>query len=120
MVSERSQYYILVDRKAVAVSLIEWSRAFEVEDRNVAKSTAVFNGVNVGVSTVFLGLNHQYGDGPPLLFETMIFGGLLDQYQERCSTWEEADKMHEVACQAVLDAYGKLLTAPVKFIGVNE
>lgn len=25
------------------------------------------------VSTVFLGLDHQFGDGPPLLFETMVF-----------------------------------------------
>lgn len=25
------------------------------------------------VSTVFLGLNHAFGDGPPLIFETMVF-----------------------------------------------
>lgn len=25
------------------------------------------------VSTVLLGLDHQYGDGPPLIFETMVF-----------------------------------------------
>lgn len=33
-------------------------------------------------------------DGPPILFETMIFGGEHDQYQERCSTWEQARKAH--------------------------
>jgi hypothetical protein len=25
------------------------------------------------VSTVWVGLNHNYGDGPPLIFETMVF-----------------------------------------------
>jgi hypothetical protein len=25
------------------------------------------------VSTVFLIINHQYGEGPPILFETMVF-----------------------------------------------
>lgn len=49
----------------------------------------------VRVSTVFLGLDHSYGDGPPLLFETMVFGGPLDQEQDRCATWEDAEQMHE-------------------------
>jgi hypothetical protein len=26
------------------------------------------------VSTVWLGLDHAHGDGPPILFETMVFG----------------------------------------------
>ena len=26
------------------------------------------------VSTVFLGIDHQFGDGPPVLWESMIFG----------------------------------------------
>jgi hypothetical protein len=34
-----------------------------------------------GISTVFLGLNHNFfGGGPPLLFETIIFGGHLDEF----------------------------------------
>jgi hypothetical protein len=52
----------------------------------------------VEVSTVFLGLDHAWGKGPPMLFETMIFGGEHDQYQERCSTWEQAEEMHRRAC----------------------
>lgn len=38
-------------------------------------------------------------DGPPIVFETMIFGGANDEYQERCSTWEEAEAMHKRACK---------------------
>lgn len=46
------------------------------------------------VSTVFLVIDHNYGDGPPLVFETMIFsvadGGDLDDYCERYATWDKA------------------------------
>lgn len=49
------------------------------------------------VSTVFLGLDHQFGEGPPVLFETMIFGGPLDQEQWRYHTWEEAVAGHRAA-----------------------
>jgi hypothetical protein len=91
-----SDKYILIDRKAVPATTDEWARFFENMDaRTVAKSAV--NGANV--STVFLGLDHRFGDeGPPLIFETMIFGGPYDQYQDRCSTWEEAEEMHRIAC----------------------
>lgn len=46
------------------------------------------------VSTVFLGLDHQFGRGAPLLFETMIFGGARDGDQFRYSTWDEAEDGH--------------------------
>lgn len=49
------------------------------------------------VSTVFLVLNHAFGEGPPLIFETMVFsddsGRDLDC--ERYSTEEEARAGHE-------------------------
>src|SRR5580692_3419733 len=48
------------------------------------------------VSTVFLGLDHNFfGDGPPILFETMAFwAGEHGEEQDRCSTWLEAERMH--------------------------
>ena len=50
----------------------------------------------VVVSTVFLGMDHSFPAGkPPILFESMVFGGDADQYQRRCSTYEEALQMHE-------------------------
>lgn len=64
--------------------------------RTVAKTSIG----DVRISTVFLGMDHNFfGNGPPLLFETMIFGGPHDGYQERCSTWEEAEKQHEKAVE---------------------
>lgn len=54
------------------------------------------------VSTVHLGLDHSYGfGGPPLIFETMIFGGNLDGEQWRYSTKEEALEGHERAVELV-------------------
>lgn len=83
--------YILRGKEAVPVEdLLEWARSFEASKRRVA------------VSTVFLGLDHSWSGGPPILFETMTLGGpegsgLDSGYQERCSTWPEAEMMHAEA-----------------------
>jgi hypothetical protein len=53
------------------------------------------------VSTVFLGLDHNFNDGPPLLWETMIFGGEHDQHQERYTSRAGALEGHEKACALV-------------------
>lgn len=48
---------------------------------------------DVWISTVFLGMDHAY-DGPPMLFETMVFGGPLDEEMDRYSTRDEALRGH--------------------------
>lgn len=77
--------------------LLEWAHWMESGNRRVAED-------HVGlyrVSTVFLGLDHNfhrvfYGDGPPIVFETMVFMGLGEvRDEERCSTWDEAIAQHE-------------------------
>ena len=89
-------YWILDDdKKPKRVPTVEeWGRFFETANRIVKQETIG----EVRVSTVFLGIDHQHGDGPPVLFETMIFGGSHDGYQERCSTWQQAEDMHAKAC----------------------
>jgi hypothetical protein len=78
----------------------EWGQLFDREKRKVA-----FTKVHeVEVSTVFLGLDHNYEDGPPILFETMIFGGEHGEYQERCATWDEAITMHKKALALVRES----------------
>jgi len=77
-----------------------WSRNFDKPDkggRAVGKSTIG----DVFVSTVFLGVDHNFGGGPPLLFETMVFRGSLDECQWRYSTWEEAEAGHAAVVAAV-------------------
>ena len=59
------------------------------------------------VSTVDLGLDHSFGDGPPLYYETMIFKKKDDEidwggeYQERYSTEEQAIIGHQRAIEYV-------------------
>lgn len=52
---------------------------------------------DVWVSTVFLPIDHNFmGDGPPVLFETMVFvRGEAAEYQRRYSSWDEAVRGHE-------------------------
>ena len=87
--------YILKDKKIVPVDLMTWTRWFETANRHVAKTTLKDG---KWISTVFLGLDHNFGVGKPLLFETMVFKS-KDNFNEldiaRYSTWEEAEKGHQ-------------------------
>lgn len=50
--------------------MLEWGRWFESADRRVAFSGNQYK----WVSTVFVGLDHRwFGDGPPMVFESMAF-----------------------------------------------
>lgn len=92
-----SDHYILQGHEVIPADLMTWARWFEGADeqRVVAKTTIG----DATVSTVFLGLDHAWGAGPPMTFETMIFGGDHDQYQTRCSTWEQAEAQHAEAVE---------------------
>ena len=89
-----SNKYILDENGNVVPcdDLIKWAKWIEVGVRKVAKTEVV--GPPVTVSTVFLGIDHQFGEGEPLLFETMVFGGQYDNYTRRYSTKEAAEKGH--------------------------
>lgn len=60
----------------------------------IAKTTV---GDGVVVSTIKLWCDHAYGGERPQNYETMIFGGEHDQYQERCATHDDAVAMHDRA-----------------------
>tara|TARA_Y100000034_G_scaffold14022_1_gene14630 strand:+ start:322 stop:642 length:321 start_codon:yes stop_codon:yes gene_type:complete len=91
--------YILKDKIVVyEPDIMKWGKWFANADRIVGKT----NIGDVEVSTVFLGIDHNYsGDGSPLLFETMVFGGVLDQEMDRYSTWGEAELGHSVIVEEV-------------------
>ena len=89
------RFWMLDGRTPVGTNnLTEWGQWFQQGKRKVARHRKA----RTVVSTVFLGLDHGYCGGPPILFETMIFGGPHDQYQERYCTWDEAVRGHAVAC----------------------
>jgi hypothetical protein len=88
------------DRQGNPMTLMEWAKRYEkgqdaIRDEKRVAETTLANGR--WVSTVWLGLNHQYGYGPPLIFETMVFkskGELDDMDCERYSTEAEAIAGH--------------------------
>lgn len=94
-----SRYFGLdPDKHLVPVPLLAWADAYE----NIAHRRVAFTKrEKVAVSTVFLGLNHQFGDGPPLVFETLIMGGRYNGWMERYSTWDNALLGHRRACLLV-------------------
>lgn len=87
--------YVLKKGKPVPEpDLMVWAESFERNDRRI-----IFDRYeDYYISTVFLGLDHSHlGGTPPLLYETMVFGGPSDQYQERYATKQEAKRGHRRA-----------------------
>lgn len=93
-------YAILKGRTVVGVdSVEEWASNYEDGHRRVANDVIG----EIEISTVFLGLDHSFGEGPPMWFETMIFGGPLNHEMQRYSTYDEAEAGHIVMVKRVKD-----------------
>jgi len=121
-------HYILdEERRLVRVDLTRWAEWFGKEGnrRVAATSTELF-----WISTVFLGLDHQFGKGPPLLFETMVFergkktnmGALLelDGEQWRYPTWDDAEAGHHATVKKVLRLEADAKAKEVMMIRIRE
>lgn len=80
--------------------LLTWGRWMEKRDRIVKQEDPI---PGVRVSTVFLGLDHSWNGGPPVLWETMIFGGPHDGYQDRYTSRAQAEKGHRRAIELVIE-----------------
>lgn len=87
-----AQYILVNGRPVIEPNIEKWAIWMETADRGVALTSV---GSDCSVSTVFLSLDHQVSwNGPPLLYETIIFGGLLDGQMLRYSTLDEAQQGH--------------------------
>ena len=90
------------DRQGQPMTLHEWGQAFE-QPRSLANT--MLRGPARGskwVSTVWLGLDHRFdGDGPPLIFETMVFrsGSMVELDVRRYATEDEARAGHAALCK---------------------
>jgi hypothetical protein len=118
------KYYILnAEHHAVEASLLEWAKWFEEISNRLVGYTQVTS--EISVSTVFLGIDHRWhDDGPPLLFETMIFGGPLDKKMWRYSSWDDAEAGHAAAVRKARTAIpgqraepGPSVTYPHRSVG---
>lgn len=78
------------------IELLEWAKLLENKDYKVINQEVLPDGK--WVSTVWLGLDHQFGEGKPLIFETMVFpkeGDYIELDLDRYSTLEEAKLGHK-------------------------
>jgi len=100
-----SDHYVLnADHSTRPASLMEWAAAFEDRASRRVASTTLPDGTYI--STVFLGLDHSFGEGPPQIFETMVFPSADDLNEELCwryATWDEAEAGHERAVALAIE-----------------
>jgi hypothetical protein len=99
-----SNMYILDGKTPVREpDIVAWGRW---KATNNAERVALTEQDGVTISTVFLGIDHNFfGGGAPILFETMVFGGPMDGDMRRYSTWDEAELGH-----AAIVALAKIAT----------
>ena len=83
-----SSYY---DRYGKPIDLMAWAKLHNNAKYKIVQQDRV---LDMFLSTVWLGLDHSFGSGPPLIFETMLFNAGEEEYCERYSTLEEAKVGH--------------------------
>ena len=88
-------YYILNGKRVEKTNLREWGKFFETRER-IIKQETLPNGY--WISTVFLGLDHNFSGGRPLLFETMAF-------KPRFATAKIGDKDYNLREEVAMDRY---------------
>jgi hypothetical protein len=101
------------DRQGKPISMERYCQlAANPEYKRVGES----KGCGKWVSTVWLGINHSYGGGPPIIFETMVFPlnqegdvnyGEIDS--DRYATEEEALEGHRRMCSGYTDVLDRFI-----------
>lgn len=104
----RHKYYVLDERKrARPATMLESAQA-----DTLGSLVAETNLELCRVSTVFFGVDlRMAGEGPPILFETMVFPvdeGLKESRGCRYSTWAEAEVGHMEIVEAVREEIAQL------------
>jgi hypothetical protein len=103
----RPMWYILdKDKNPVPTKdMIQANRLLvDTDSRRVALDEIIVEdyAIAITVSTVFLVLDHNHSPkGKPVLFESMIFNGELNQSLDRYCTWEEAEEGHKKMVELV-------------------
>jgi hypothetical protein len=102
-------FYILDDNgePVPCESVRKWGDFMQTATRTVARETVA----GFDISTVFLGIDHAFHGGPPVLWETMIFGPgrtmAFDGYQKRYTSRAAALEGHAEAVRMVLQAMAR-------------
>lgn len=99
--SERPMYYDRMGFPLPSGDVLEWARMFESKEQVIKQTRHKEKGREFMLSTIWLGLDHGFGEEPPLIFETMalefkprwnevVATGHDWFWQERYSTENEA------------------------------
>lgn len=99
-------YYMLKNGEIVkTTNSFEFSKWFD----NINERRIDYTEINddIYVSTVCLGIDHNhYGEGPPVLFESMAFGCEGGERQYRYCTVAEAQEGHKKMVKEIMDELG--------------
>lgn len=80
--------------------LLAWGRWLQTATTSIAYTRIC----GLWVSTVFLGLDHNFSRrGSPILFETMVLDGRRGGYMRRYCTRHEALAGHDATCRSLLE-----------------
>lgn len=114
MIKKGFQYHWILDENGEPkeATLDEWSAWFETDKRQIAR----YERDGSFVSTIFLGLDHNFGDGPPLLWETMMFHQGEWGPERRAASKEDALQNHANMCKLLDKKLDKAFDKAVKFI----
>ena len=111
MFRNRSLFYRLDEQKNVLPADTLEDAFFTSSERIVKQENLIVGEQHIFVSTVFLGMDHGYGNENPVVFETLIEGedniGGINTFLTRYCTWAEAEKGHQ-AVVAYLQNFNNL------------
>jgi hypothetical protein len=96
-------FYILDGKgKPVESDIRKWSEWFEGANRTLCRTEIR----DITISTVFLGIDHSFDGGTPVLWETMVFGGSMHGEELRYTSRLLAEEGHYEMVKKVYEAEG--------------
>lgn len=106
------RFYRLVDRVPVRCTLAEYAAAMQNDANRIVAQAAIGE---FQISTVFTGIDQNWGGDQPILFEIAVFG-LPDDLrpQWRFSTWDEAMETHNVLVALLTEHGAEPLLAEIR------
>ena len=94
-------YYIMQNMRPQPAKFFEYAAWSETHNRTIDRTEVG----EVLISTVFRGIDQSIGEGPPLLFETRIYGGEFDGESQRFATLGDAKRGHHELVDAVRSSH---------------
>jgi hypothetical protein len=106
MMAGMGHYVLAADGRTPVLEedVLQWATWFEGAGESRRVGWTALPGGAGHVSTIFMGLDHAFGGGRPVLFETMsnLGAGWGDDHFARYHTWAEAEAGHAAIVREVL------------------